>query len=285
MNPVDMSLALRLAKACDCSYFVDVPGGITTCPDYAAVGFTEVPKAYTIDAINACYVGTADDAVILTFRGTLPLTFVSREAFLQSLLDWLNDADMLQIPLDGIVGLVHQGFARTLLQLWPLFIDELQQQLAGGKPLYVTGHSKGGAVAFLAASRLVGLQIATPQVFTYAAPRAGNADFAKDYHKNISSSWRFEITDDIVPHLPSTNRTLEILKELDPRFRTLALPTFQSAGLLEFINWSREIVTPDSFWLDLDRSAHLARLILEFQFAQIGDDHRLVTSYMPGLGG
>src|SRR5450631_1692681 len=56
IHMVDMSLACRLAKACDCSYYLDAPAGIASCPRYADVGFLSEPKGFLIDAINACYV-------------------------------------------------------------------------------------------------------------------------------------------------------------------------------------------------------------------------------------
>jgi len=289
MAPVDLTLACRMAKACACTYFIDQPGGVTACPDYAGVGFLSEPKTFVLDAINACLVGTSSDGVILAVRGTLPLSFASRQAFSQSALDWLNDGDIVQVPLAGAAGRVHRGFANTLLGLWPLFVGELTKQLAGGRPLLVTGHSKGGSVATLAAARLAGLDTTPPpQAFTFAGARAGDADFAGDYEARIANgkikaSWRFEFKDDIVPHLPPQTKGLELLTALDPRFGNLDIPEYESAGTLQFINWDGQIVGDSGFLLDVERLFHLSKFVLQGNIPDIATEHSLDDSYIPAV--
>ena len=66
-------------------------------------------------------------------------------------------------------GRVHMGFKTLFLQAWQEIADELQRVR---KPLFYTGHSLGGALAILAAAFL------PPQaVYTFGAPRVGDADF------------------------------------------------------------------------------------------------------------
>jgi hypothetical protein len=278
-----------MAKACDCSYFIGKPGGVRACPFYDGVGFLAEPKTFMMDDINACLVGTSNDGVILAFRGTLPLSFATIQDFTQSCLDWLNDGNILQVPLDGVVGRVHRGFANTLLGLWPLFLGELKNQLAGGRPLLVTGHSKGGTVAILAAARLVGLEaVPAPEVFTFAAARPGNPAFADAYQARIDAgtikaSWRFEFQDDIVPHLPPKLKVQEMLAELDSRFAQLNLPGYESAGTLQFINWNGDIVGDGGFLMEIERLLHLSRLVLQERIQGIERQHSLETSYIPAL--
>src|SRR6266849_490439 len=79
-----LALACRLAKACDVAYYVDRPGGVTACPSYGDVRFTDVPDVAIsgVERTDAGLVGSCADCVIVAFRGTLPLSFDSGSALL-----------------------------------------------------------------------------------------------------------------------------------------------------------------------------------------------------------
>ena len=126
---------------------------------------------------------------ILAFRGTL----TEGEP---AIADWLNDFHADFAADSRFPGCVHDGFLSSITALWPALLDLVQRQTID-KPLLITGHSKGGALAFLAAHLLAALN---PCVVTFAAPKVGDADFAADYA--VSSVWRYENPGDIVPKLP-----------------------------------------------------------------------------------
>lgn len=68
--------------------------------------------------------------------------------------------------------LVHGGFQRALNAVWAE-VAVSAGQLPAGLPLVLCGHSMGGALAFLAASRMAGRDNPV-SLYTFGAPRVGN---------------------------------------------------------------------------------------------------------------
>ncbi len=68
-------------------------------------------------------------------------------------------------------GVVHTGFRTALEDVWPELETALDRLT---KPIFYTGHSLGGALAMLAASRRPPLA-----VYTFGAPRVGDAKFGE----------------------------------------------------------------------------------------------------------
>lgn len=135
-----------------------------------------------------------DGGAILAFRGTLAEWLTRPWA---TFLDWKSDFNAHLCKASGINGHVHVGFLDTLDNLLPL----IRPQLPESGPLYITGHSKGGAVAALAAARLKNLDpTQNISLVTFAAPRAGDIVFAETYP--IGHAVRYEKVGDVVPLLP-----------------------------------------------------------------------------------
>jgi len=137
---------------------------------------------------DGCSLIELEDCRVLAFRGTLT---EGRAA----LSDWYNDFHADLISDDRFPGRVHAGFASSISALWPSLLD-LASKPAGDKRLFITGHSKGGSLAFLAAHLLSALD---PICITFAAARVGDYRFATGYTVN---TWRYENPKDIVPRLP-----------------------------------------------------------------------------------
>jgi len=278
MSAVDMGLACRLAQISAFTYDIDDDGSVPY-PGYQNVGFAAKPEAAVAGAeeINVALVGPTPDGVVLAFRGTLPLEFgEDLEAFAQSLLDWTNDAKAKLVP--GIGGMVHRGFAAALDTLWPSLLPEVKSQLASAAPLLITGHSKGGAIASLAAIKLKTEEGIEPAgVYTFGSPHAGDTAFAKNYDREIKSQWRFENQDDIVPHLPPRAKLAKALAKLDDRLQRLAQYPYAAVGKLQFINWKNEIQS-EGFFLEWRRLGHLAAMLAQLQFKEIGGDHSVAAA-------
>lgn len=252
-------------------------------PYYNAVGFLDPPVAFVAgeDDIDACLVGTTDRGVILAFRGTIPPDIHDQ----QSLLDWISDLTDEPIAVPGIPGKVHQGFWQALSSLWEPVVNEIKRQTHGNGqllPLYITGHSKGGALSSLAALRLkLQENIVPAAVYTYAAPHPGNTTFASQYQLEIAHHSRYEYGNDIVPHLVPDALfidTIAQLLEFGKFFKGMETWNYSSVGTLQFIQWDQKTIENDSPMLHIERLAKLAGAIAECQFEAI------VVSHSAGCG-
>ena len=94
--------------------------------------------------------------------------------------DW-NDirADLdLALVIAETAGRVHRGFKREVDDLWP----RLEQALVNNtQPLWFTGHSLGGAMATICASRckLSYIQSNPRALYTFGSPRVGNRRYVE----------------------------------------------------------------------------------------------------------
>lgn len=118
---------------------------------------------------------------VLVFRGT--------EAGWRN---YLIDADMGRAGFQRQPA-VHRGFLRALDSVWP----SLQAALLAQRhlPLFITGHSLGGALAVLAATR-----VPHRAVYTFGCPRVGNAAFAASLAQ--ASIYRVVHGEDAITRIP-----------------------------------------------------------------------------------
>lgn len=280
-----------MPTGCDCrllcasvfAYSVHANGRVPPASPYdAAVGFTQPPVGFAagVADINACLIGTNADGVILAFRGTLPPTSPDHR---QTVIDWFNDFHAELISAPHLTGRVHAGFWQALDSLWVPLVQEVKARLnaAGGAcKLYITGHSKGGGMAPLAAMRFAVEEGIIPTVCTFAAPHPSDEDFATAYNAKVTDSTRYEYADDIVPHVPPSLAFRHMFAavpffQLDPamaaRIHRLDL-NYTSVGTLQFINWDGAIVG-DSPMLRFNRFESLVKLIIRLGFETIVKDH------------
>lgn len=115
--------------------------------------------------------------------------------------DWFSNIDRHQVAAAAdIPGKVHRGFQDSLDVIWPQLIAHLTSQTP--RPIYLSGHSRGGAHATLAAARLHAAGFDVAALHTYGSPRVGNKRFARYISKHISQVRRYSNESDPVPRLP-----------------------------------------------------------------------------------
>ena len=154
----------------------------------------EAPAGIGGQGIDFALAGVSPKAIVIAFRGTLPpldlaadcRTIIAPEfsRWPAVIRDWLNNLNTLPRPdapagdRPALPGRVHPGFAASLDRLWA-GVTAAVDRLGGGEQgvhLYFTGHSKGGALANLAAvcarQRWPGSAV---KVATFGAPHAGDA--------------------------------------------------------------------------------------------------------------
>jgi predicted lipase len=156
------------------------------------------------------YVGTNAEHIVVAFRGT------ESPATLDGLKDMLlNDARNLLIVPSGRLGTdfiaagvgarMHQGFINGLAEIWDSIFERVNTELkASERPLWLTGHSLGGALALLAGWLFLRRFINIHQIYTFGAPMIGNKDATAAFDRELKGKvFRYVNTEDPVPQLPT----------------------------------------------------------------------------------
>ena len=120
------------------------------------------------------------------------------------LADWWDNINA--VSGTGPFGAVHQGFQGAMLDVWPAMRAELRgfRKKHGAHPLWLTGHSLGGAMATLAAAQLIRADEPFYGVYTFGQPRCGDREFARVFNIEAKSRFfRFQNNNDIVTRVPA----------------------------------------------------------------------------------
>lgn len=141
--------------------------------------------------------------LVIAIRGTEP----------PNLLNWATNFAFATTEAAAFVprakGRIHLGFAEAFRGVWPGIEARLGAfAAAGGKRLWIAGHSLGGALAVLAAAafslnRSAFRELQLEGLYTCGQPRVGNLDFYSSVVPLfIHRYFRMVHGADIVPHLP-----------------------------------------------------------------------------------
>lgn len=166
--------------------------------------------ARLISAGNSqAYVATSPEHILVAFRGTEAPTSI------EGLKDWLlTDAlNLLMVPegrlgtdlaAAGVGARFHQGFVNAIADIWEPVYTQVDRELRqSDRPLWLTGHSLGGALALLAGWLFHRKTISVHQIYTFGGPMIGNAEAARAIDREFRGRiFRFVNGPDPVPRLP-----------------------------------------------------------------------------------
>jgi len=198
--------ARALAVASDLAYCPQAEGG----PAYKEQLGLEA-TLFSVGNTQA-YVGQNDNHIVVAFRGTESPTTID------GLKDWLltNAANLLIVPegrmgthfaAAGVGARFHQGFVTAITDIWdPVFQAVDAERKKNDRPLWLTGHSLGGALAKLAAWLFNRNFVPVHQIYTYGGPMIGNDEAAQAFNKAFGNKlFRYVDTIDPIPKLPTVS--------------------------------------------------------------------------------
>lgn len=187
-----------------------------------------------VEEIHAGLVGISRIGIIIALRGT-----DGNDTQIGNFIDWLNNFLAIQVPFAPYgQGNVHLGFLNAVLSIKDFIIEKTKELIQyieneGRKPtIYITGHSKGGAMAPLMAKMLKQQINNKIIVVSFGAPRSGDYIFRQSYE---IPHIRYESFLDIIPHLYFTEQELELIPRLGPLYQILSpllvFPAYAPIGL------------------------------------------------------
>jgi triacylglycerol lipase len=206
------------------------------------------------------YVTSNDSFVLVSFRGTQePIDFIKNFNFIPQ-----SGSNL------GIPGQIHGGFSESFLSIWPQLQSSVKEFSNLKKPVVITGHSLGGAMATLAAVKLHQEGLKVSMVYTFGQPRIGDKEFAVYVDKILGNRYhRVVYHNDLVARIPpSRESVLQFSKSL-PSFLSSYFVTsafdarYSHAGRFVFINESQKVIhlrknetydeTDSEYWKDFNK--------------------------------
>ncbi|MFM8414696.1 MAG: lipase family protein [Planctomycetota bacterium] len=164
---------------------------------------------FSVDNTQA-WLATDDEHVVVAFRGTeSPATIDGLKDIL------LTDAVNLLVVPEGRLGhdlaaagvgaRFHKGFADAIAEIWPPLAAAVEQEIERrDRPVWLTGHSLGGALALYAAWLLKRRFVPVHEVCTFGAPMIGNQAACDAFNREFAGRiFRYVNGRDPVPKLPT----------------------------------------------------------------------------------
>ena len=147
------------------------------------------------------FIAKKSDLILISFRGTEQ----------KQLEDILTDIIVCQTKTK--LGLIHSGFLAAIKFAWKDILRTLKKFQDNHQPIWITGHSLGGALAILTCAKLCSKNkfLNIKGVYTFGSPRVGDDKF-KELVKTLScSAYRITNYKDPVSIIPFSLK-LKILK-------------------------------------------------------------------------
>ncbi len=153
---------------------------------YDPIDWKDLPVA-KVNGPNAALVGETEDAIIIAFRGTMS-NGDDVYGVTATVSDFLVDLNVpLMIAPDGIPGRIHYGFLTATQSIYE-DVYAAVEKIGKNKPIWVTGHSKGGAMAVIFSQLWKNNNTLLQDidcVWVFGAPMCGDKEFVSSLGENI----------------------------------------------------------------------------------------------------
>lgn len=246
----------QMRRACQLASKIDENGMLPSYAEkeqlYIAAGFTSsgvdsyaspISPISTTNSlgVHAGLVGIRNDGnITVAFKGT------------EGALDWFNDFIAERHPFEYGSGNVHYGFYMAIKSIANSINSSIKRLYTSGKTVYITGHSKGGAMATLMAQMIdKNIGVSTINVTTFGSPRVGDQSFRQGYENFIKSKngvhVRHEAFLDLVPHLTFSDDEKTLLSRMttiEEKIISLLinLPSYYPVGERVLVEKNHDIV-------------------------------------------
>lgn len=179
----DIDTAIALAKASEAAYQQDY-----RIADWAEKHGYEFYQAFEVNDLYG-FMAWNEEQALLSFRGS------------ENRYNWLRNLKLAKT--DHEWGSVHRGFKDGIYSQEMGEVMKVFQEIAKDKEVTITGHSLGGALAVLAASRYKIETGVSPTVYTFGQPLVGDEEFAARFTQELPYKlYRVINKKDIVPRIP-----------------------------------------------------------------------------------
>lgn len=204
-NQYNPKLALSLAKASRLVY-EDVPYMARIIQQWGVDMGENFRFFNSHNRDTQAFMFRTNECMVLIFRGT------------QEVRDWSTNLDTklrdFKIRQSGITvmssyrGKVHTGFFLGWAEIERAVLKQFESWRKASPngtlpPLFIAGHSLGGALATMAAASLKDNNYNVSGLYTFGQPRVGDLAFTRKVYKDLSGQvYRFVNNNDVVPHVP-----------------------------------------------------------------------------------
>jgi hypothetical protein len=158
----------------------------------------KLDKTFDTEGTQALLAST-DEFVVLAFRGTEST----------SPKDIKSDVKANKVVCPS-GGMVHEGFSSAYEQISLEVENNLKLPANSNKPLFITGHSLGGALATIAAKRITH-EGGIAACYTFGSPRVGDAVWMSSIKTPL---YRIVNAADCVTMMPPGGETIEVLSKI-----------------------------------------------------------------------
>ncbi|MEM8778388.1 MAG: lipase family protein [Cyanobacteria bacterium P01_G01_bin.49] len=149
----------------------------------------EANKGLKIDTQG--FVATNNNLSLIVFRGS------------ESIQDWMANFTIVTDagPFQGTR--IHEGFQDALFPVVMDLTEEIIKHGGGNQPLWITGHSLGGALATILTAMYLERDRKVECLYTFGSPRVGNESFRTNFNQRFyDHTYRVVNGNDLVPHVP-----------------------------------------------------------------------------------